>query len=374
MQTDLTFSQISNEPSKRDDDSLDRLPRNHRKSEDIKSTLFSDCSLFPSFDVSSLCDATLPNPGSAVSIKVSLSPKQESFEVHTLCCLELEEIRCFLAGVTCKHFASGIREYRNDNQTHCQWHTSRMIDYDRMIHSRGASHYREETTIYQSVEDADIKHASESNLSQGIQSTITPSNQFTPDEISFRSDSLETHYASPYSSIPESPASIGSPIYECGISCISQDYLSPFDAFISRSDSPAGETICLEPSQGCHSPHVQEIDEFLDLSETSDMSTSCISTEGVPGLCVGDASCTLASYVPVQARPLISYTEHQRAIYPEYSQYPHERIGFDMTETAGTANADTSCDNCVCHDLIDADELYDMSLEALNESNYFHFP
>lgn len=260
-----------------------------------------------------------------------------------------------------------------------QWHTSRMVDYgyDRMIHSQGASHYREEMTIYQSVEDADIKHAFESNLNQDIQSTITPSNQFTPDEISFRSNSLESYYASPYSSIPESPASVGSPIYECGIACISQDYLSPFDAFISRSDSPAGETICLEPSRGCYSPHVQEIDEFLDLSETSDMSTNCISTEGVPGLCVEDASFTLASYVPVQARPLISYTEHQRAIYPEYVQYSHEPIRFDINETAGPVNSDFACeqrDNSVCHDLIDADELYDMSLEALDESNYFHYP
>lgn len=250
-----------------------------------------------------------------------------------------------------------------------------MVDYkyDRMIHSQGANHYREETTIYQSVEDADIKHAFKSNLNQDFQSIITPSNQSTPDEIFFRSNSLESYYASPYSSIPESPASVGSPIYECGISCISQDYLSPFDAFISRSEGPVGETICLEPSQDCLSPHVQEIDEFLDLSETSDISTNCISTEGVPGLCVEDASFTFASYVPVQARPLISYTEHQRAIYPEYSQNPHESVGFDMAKTAGTANGDTSCDKSVCYDLIDADELCDMSLEALNESNYFHF-
>lgn len=251
-----------------------------------------------------------------------------------------------------------------------------MIDYeyDRMIHSQNGSHHREGTTIYQSVEDGVIKQASESNLNQNIQSTSTPSGQFTPDEISFRSDSLEAYYASPCSCIPESPASVGSPIYECGVPYVSQDYLWPFDAFISRSDSPAGETICLEPSQDYLSPHVQEIDEFLDLSETSDMSTGCISTEGASDLGVEDASFTLASYVPVQARPLISYTEHQRAIHSEYSQYPHEPIRFDMTETAGAANADIFCDNSVCHDLIDADELYDMSLEALDESNYFHFP
>ncbi|BCR89704.1 uncharacterized protein ACHE_50902S [Aspergillus chevalieri] len=228
-----------------------------------------------------------------------------------------------------------------------------------MIHSQSASHYKEETTIYQTVEDADIKYVPESNFNQDIRSTITSNHQFTCDETSICSDSLETRYTSLYSSIPDSPASVGSPVYECGIACISQDYLLPLDAFNPRSDSPAGETICLKPSQDWLSPHAQEIDEFLDLSETSDMSTSCISTGSVSSLCVEDVSSTLATYVPVQARPLISYTEHQRAIYSEFFQYSPEPIRFDISESAGAANSGTSChqgDDCVCHDLIDADE------------------
>jgi len=245
-----------------------------------------------------------------------------------------------------------------------------------MIHSQGACHCREETTVHQSVEDADVKHDTESNFNQNVHNVITSSDQFVLDEIPVRSDSLETYYTSPYSSIPVSPSRIGSPLYERGITCISHDYFSPLDAFIPRTDSPTGKTACLEPSKDCLSPRVQEFDEFLDLSETSDMSTSCISPMGSTlGLCVEDASSTLALYVPVQVRPLISYMEHQQAIYPEYFQCSPEPIRFDISETAGTAKLVS--DNCVYHDLIDADELYDMSLEALNEvlneRNYFQF-
>lgn len=248
-----------------------------------------------------------------------------------------------------------------------------------MIHAQSANHCGEETTIYQSVEDVDTEHTSELGFDQTAHSTITTGNQFGKSVLP---DCLKSYYASPNSSIYASPASPGSPFtaamprYACEIANAQDHHLSSFDPFVSRPDT-SGETISWEPSQDTFSPRVQEIDEFLDFPETDDMSINGIpTTEHAIELSpfhAEDVPSTLRSYVPVQARPLISYTEHQQAIYSEYFQYSHEPIGFDMSETTETAVSDTSCDqsdNCVCHDFIDADELYDMSLE---ENNFFHF-
>lgn len=126
---------------------------------------------------------------------------------------------------------------------------------------------------------------------------------------------------------------------------------------ISRSSATASEyQLDQDHPCGCslsaqNSPDLQ-LNEFLNLPETNDVSASSMSPAGS------------GPYIPMQARPIFSYAEHQRAIYSR--QHP---VDFNMDEMPGS---DVSWEDNVkwfSGDYMSAEELYDMSLKALHEDS-----
>lgn len=99
-------------------------------------------------------------------------------------------------------------------------------------------------------------------------------------------------------------------------------------------------------SQG--SPDLQ-LNEFLNY-QTHDISASSMSLA------------SSESYVPMKARPLLSYAEHQKAIYSR--PYP---TNFNMGEKPGSDVSQEDDIKWLSGDYVNAEWLYDMSLKALLE-------
>lgn len=120
----------------------------------------------------------------------------------------------------------------------------------------------------------------------------------------------------------------------------------------STSPPPSGNHIytCPLPSPGISDV---QLHEFLDLPETQDISAGLTDTTNS------------GSYVPMQARPLLSYTEHQRAIYFPGPQFP---VGFDPHELIHLDDSMRKSVNGVSGEYLDVEELYDMSLKAVHEN------
>lgn len=126
---------------------------------------------------------------------------------------------------------------------------------------------------------------------------------------------------------------------------------------ISRSSATASEyQLDQDHSRGRllsaqNSPGLQ-LNEFLNLPEANDVSASSMSPAGS------------GPYVPMQARPILSYAEHQRAIYSR--RHP---LDLNMDEMP---SSDVSWEDNVIWfsgDYVSAEELYDMSLKALHEDS-----
>lgn len=100
-----------------------------------------------------------------------------------------------------------------------------------------------------------------------------------------------------------------------------------------------------------NSPDLQ-LNEFLNLPEANDVSASSMSPAGS------------GPYVPMQARPILSYAEHQRAIYSR--RHP---VDFNMDEMSSSDVSWEDNVKWVSGDYVSAEELYDMSLKALHEDS-----
>lgn len=114
------------------------------------------------------------------------------------------------------------------------------------------------------------------------------------------------------------PADIESMHRKVNILRLGYGAFNPQDGCIdSTYNPPSGDYIY---SWSLPSPGISEeqLHEFLDLPETQDISVYPT-----------DQTNQCGSYVPMQARPLLSYTEHQRAIYFPEPPFP---AGFDPHE------------------------------------------
>lgn len=106
---------------------------------------------------------------------------------------------------------------------------------------------------------------------------------------------------------------------------------------IIASSAMSCQDACQDPSQHCPlSPESSinpDISEFLDIPDTHDTNTTGME----PQLSSGDTS-TGSLYVPMQARPLMSYAEHQRSINSRSGQL----IDFDWS----FLDIDADCVQC----------------------------
>lgn len=204
--------------------------------------------------------------------------------------------------------------------------------------------HTESNTIRQSVETTEVT----SDQSAEALPDLSISNVASTEATTHEKTGFDTSCTSLPADIDSLYPKVATFESEYGAANLSQDEFGD-----STSTAPSGDHIYTWPVP---SPGIAEVQlhEFLDLPETQDISANPT-----------DPTKCGSYYVPMQARPLLSYTEHQRAIYFPRPRFP---TGFDPHKLIHLNDSAHTDVNCVSGEYLDAEDLYDMPLKAAHNN------